>query len=388
MKIYQNHLAIIFLFIPLFLHWLLPEGEVWEQAFTTIRFRQFKYSWVCVFYFLFYLFYSPYKQNARLRKLKPLMVFGLFLCPLVLMIAENGKYAFELFLSAIPFYMVPIILITRPLNKEDLNILKYPILLVFLITVYSYANSTFTNGGFSRPITLIGDTNASSFFLATLSCVISNIYCKSNTTRIALLLFSMALLIAGACRGALLLMGVMCGVYLFQELKYSRWYYKFLLIICIATFIVICFRLELFNGLAFRSEELIGADITSGRTSRATFVINNTWKDSPLFGVGHGRVFPTSKDLLTLKNDHNLIISSYSGAPHNIYVLAFGEYGIIGIILLIIGLIYLLTGLNYNDFLSFLVLALIFICGNTEAILFQDDFWPLFWIIVSLARKV
>lgn len=390
MIINQKNIAILFLFVPLFLHWLLPEGEIWEQAFTTIGFGKFKYSWVCIFYVLYYLLYTPHKQNVKLLKLRLLFIIGLLLCPLVLIVADNGKYALELFLSAIPFFIVPIILITRPLNKEDLTFVKYPLLLVFLITVYFYVNSTFTNGFFgvnSRPITLIGDTNASSFFLATMSCLISSIYCKSNTTRIFVLLFSFALIIAGACRGAFLFMFVICSIYLFQSLKKNRWYYKMLLVICIAAFVYICNHFELFSGLSSRTEELIGSDITSGRTSRATFVMNNTWRDSPILGVGHGRVFPTSKDLLTLKNDQGLNISAYSAAPHNIYVLTFGEYGIVGIILLCIGLFYLLTGLNYNEYPSYIVLVLAFICGNTEAILYQDDLWPLFWIIVSISRQ-
>ena len=307
------------------------------------------------------------------------------------MVADNGKYAFELLLSAIPFYMVPIILIARPLNKEDLTIVKYPIFLLFIITVYSYITSIFINGifgGFSRPITLIGDTNASSFFLVTISCLIAEIYCKTYITKVSILFFSMSLIIAGACRGAFLLMFVICCIYLFQTLKNTQWYYKLFLITSIITFAFLCNHFDLFSGLSSRSEELIGSDITSGRTSRATFVINNTWRDSPLFGVGHGRVFPTSKDLLTLRNDQGLVISAYSGAPHNIYVLTLGEYGIAGILLLIIGLVNLLKGLNFNVFLSYVVLTLAFICGNTEAILFQDDLWPLFWIIVSISRKV
>lgn len=390
----NENLAVLFLFLPLAMHWLLPEGPKWEQAFTTIGVGPFRYSWVVVFYLVYFALYPKYPAHFLFGKIRRILILGFAICPIALMFMNSGDYFVGLYLSAIPFFLVPCVIISKPPQEMSFKILKIPlffILGVSLLFYFKVARDIYTSGLLEeRPTTLVGSVNISSYFIVVLSCLISELYIKSERLKIALLLFVTVLIVIGACRGALLLMGLYVIILLIRSYRKTKWYLKFLLVAILSFSIYYVFTSDLFTFLSMRNEELTeqgGGDYTSGRGERIGLVMNNAFRASPLIGVGHGRVFPSSKDLLERRDMHNFHYSKYAGAPHNIYVVAIAEYGIIGAIMVIVALLFILKVLDFRNNLSYLVVLMLFTMGNTEAILIQDDFWPLFWIIVAISAK-
>lgn len=392
---FNEKIAVLLLFLPLAMHWLLPEGPVWEQRFTTITFGSFRFSWIVIFYVFYYFSYTKHSVNSRLRKVFILFLFAFVICPIPLVLVNHGDYAIGLFLSSIPFFLAPCILISKPPQRDSLRILKYPLFFVLIVTIYFYFHAVreTLNVGFGvdeRPTTLVGSVNISSFFLVILTCFISELYLKSELMKFSLLLFVLGLSLVGACRGAVLFMGLYILFMVLKSYKKTAWYVKVLLILTIASSVYFAYTSNLFQFLEMRNEELSeqgGGDFTSGRGERIAYVLDKAYSVSPIIGVGHGRVFPSSKDLLVQRDERKFNYSIYAGAPHNAFVVAFAEYGVIGIILVIIGVIHILKSLDYRNNLSYIVLLMLFVMGNTEAILIQDDFWPLLWIIVALSTK-
>lgn len=386
--------AISCLLLPLALHWLLPEGPKWEQAFTTIQIGNFRYSWIIIFYLFYYFLCKIYIKNKGLKKIRGLFLCSLFICPFILAINEEGMYTIELFLSAIPFYVAPLVLITKPPQVESFKLFRLPFFFILVVSLYFYSQgvlSIYTSGlgEEERVTTLVGSVNISSYFVVILSCLISEIYIKSDWQKFLLLMIVMGMSLVGACRGAVLFMGLYIIIILIKSYKRTTWYVKLLLIFILSSAIYYAYTSDLFLFLSQRNEELAerGGDFSSGRGELITTVYNNAYKESPIIGVGHGRVFPSSKDLLVQRNERNFHYSKYAGAPHNAYVVVLTEYGIIGAILVIIGVVLLLKSLDYRKNLSYLVVLMLFVLANTEAILLQDDFWPLFWIIVAISLK-
>ena len=393
-KRFDDNIAALLLFLPLAMHWLLPEGPKWEQAFTTISLEGIKYSWVVIFYIIYYLRYSKYSIDKKSRVVIKVFVFAFVISPLALLFVEDGSYAIELFFSAIPFYLVPVILLSKPLQERNFHILKYPLFFIFLISIYSYgtvAISLLSSGyGDVRPSTMVGSINISSYFLVVMACLLSELYFKKEDKKILLLLFTMAFVLIGACRGAVLLLGLYIFILIIKTFKRTKTYLRVIVVALIAGSIYYAYTSNLFAFISARNDDIENAvnfDLTTGRSDRITYVLDKAFKESPVIGVGHGRVFPSSKDLLELRDDHNFHYSKFEGAPHNIYVLALVEYGIFGVILLVIGLTSLLKILDFRKMTSYLVLLMLFVLGNVEAILIQDDLWPLFWIVVGLSAK-
>lgn len=388
----NENIAILMLFLPLAMHWLLPEGPRWEQAFTTIGVGSFKYSWIVVFYFAYFLFYPKKPSNLYLKKIEGLFIIGFVLCPLGLLVMDGGS-AIGLLLSAIPFYLAPCMILSRPPMVESFKILKYPLLFILIISLYFYYKGVLVSysmgyGVDERPTTLVGPVNTSSYFIVIISCLFAELYIKQRWLKMSLLLIVTLLTIVGACRGALLVIGLYIIILMVREYKDTKMIVKIMLILSLSASIFFVFSSDLFSVLSMKNEEIAeGGDITSGRGERIALVIDKAFNDSPLVGVGHGRVFPSSKDLLVQRDERGFHYSKYEGAPHNAFVVILAERGIIGFLLVIIGVVYILLLLDYRNNLSYLVLLMMAVMANFEAILIQDDFWPLFWIIVSLSAK-
>ena len=390
-RLYDN-IAILMLFLPLAMHWLLPEGPKWEQAFTTIGVGSFKYSWIIVFYFAFYVFYSKQPSHPYFIRIRGLFILGFILSPLALL-AMDGGFEMGLLLSAVPFYLAPCMILSKPPRAESFRILKYPLFFILIVSIYFYYKGALASYSMgydvdARPMTLVGSVNMSSYFMVILSCLIAELYIKHKWFKISLLLLLAMLTIVGACRGALLIIGLYIIILLKREFKGTSKTVKIMLALVLAVVISFVLTSNLFLVLSMKNEEISeGGDITTGRGERIELVLKKTMDDSPIVGVGHGRVFPSSKDLLVQRDERGFHYSSYAGSPHNAFVVILAEHGIIGFILVIIGIVYLLLLLDYRNNLSYLVVMLIFILGNTEAILIQDDLWPLFWIVVALSAK-
>lgn len=394
----KRTIAFFFLIFPLFLHWFLPDGR-WEMLFTTFGIGRFKYSWIAIFYLLYLLYSKGRKGNRGTAALNFVFLVSLTICGLSLVVSNGGNYSFSLFLSAIPFYIAPLVLINHPVSPESakvfkpfiysaygLNVLVYIMAVFFGKTLISVDLEDIGNNFFYRPSTFVGGPNASSFFLFLVGAFIAEIYIKKSGIKFLFSFFVLGLIIAGACRGALVAQLFYMFVAFFKNIGKIPWQGKIVLVLTVLAFFYVAQRINLFEDVIQRNEEQVDKnDITSGREVRVLFVLNNTLRDSPLIGVGHGRVFSSSKDLLYQYNEKNFTYSNYHGAPHNVWALVFAEYGYIGFALFIIGVICVLSLLNYHNNLSYVLVISIFVLMNTESILIQDDFWPFLWIIFCYA---
>lgn len=396
----KNKIAYWFLFLPLFIHWTLPEGR-WETLFTVFNISGFRYSWIVLFYLLFYLKFKGEIYYKNYTYLKRLFLLALIMCPISLISSNEAKYAIPLFFEALPCLLLPIALLKRPLEKTEIQAIKQPFLVVYAIQVFLYFLSTFFGitiisyefddiGDFMfyRPVTFVGGPNSSSFFLFLGAAFYAENFISKEKNRIAFLLVIFGMVVAGSCRGALLCMAVYLSSYLLRYFFSARIWSKVLLLIMLGGFAYGSMRLGLFSDVLQRNETQTEIDdISNGRGWRIALVLEQTMRDSPIIGVGHGRVFSTSKDLLSQFNDKNFEYSKYHGAPHNAWVIILAEYGILGAILAIVGAVIIFCCLDYKNRLSYVVIVSMLIFMNTEAIMVQDDFWPLFWIMVNLSRK-
>lgn len=389
----REKLTSILLFIPVIFRWM-P-----YRPFPIVYFYDgFPYFWPSIFFLLYLLIQPPHYKTSVNNSAKKVLLVGLPLCVISLLASEDAMYSVELFIKVIFCYTLPLIFLYKPLSPGQLNYLKYLVIgLYFYVAIQAFLSATgiwqiveidyeSDAMSFFRARTKAGDSNQTALVIVLLTILTTSYYSKRRMFNLCIIFFSFITIAMCATRGSLIVITIYLVSYLLVCLKGSPFKYKLLIIASI-----------LYGGYYTTTHNIMGdvitrtnslsevGNISANRDVLILGALNNAFVDSPLIGVGQGRVYPSTKDLARA-HDNGLNYSKYTTAPHNYWIVVLCEYGLIGFILLLVFTIKYLKNLDYRIPISWGILGFIVVSMNTEAIIIHDEVL-LFVCMMFLCRK-
>ena len=366
------------LVLPNMMRWLIMPALHINLTFSVLGVPFF---WPCIFYIIYIACVKKIHPASHLKNMANIIWLMFLVCPLVLLFVEHGECFGGLYLEALNFYLIVFLFIYFPPREKHFKALfpffafVYLFLLVQMIlsSFGLWDNATSEGDIFTRANTTAGDSNQSTIIFFIITIIITEYYIKSSYVKIITNIISLGIIAITATRGAFLSMALYMIYFLYIMTKGKSLLHRILYTAAMVIGIMILFRNNVFTDIIIRNEAVaMTSDVSSGRMDRWSDCINLSFKDSPLFGVGHGRVFPTSKDLLFERN-RGLFLSQYAGAPHNVWILCLCEYGIFGIICMAAFVFNLLRLVDFKKMLSVGLLLVFGINMMTEACVIQEE---------------
>lgn len=378
--IVKEKIASIFLLLPVIL--------VWTPTVTSgLKFDifGFPYFWPSFIYLIYYWLSPKRRLSQSSHIIVRLVTLVLLISPFSLVFFNNGDYAFSLFFHSLSFFIILYIFILKPPTENQIHYLKWIIIgLYFYVEIqailstlgiwqYSEVELEDKAMSFFRARTKVGDSNQTCAILYLFTILITSYYVKNTLLNLSIILLTFITITMCAVRGAFLTMIIYMFVYFYTLFKKSRLIYKFIFFIGITFIVGYVYNLGVFDDILLRSEILSShGDLTAGREDRVDYVFKTAVTDSPIIGVGTGRVYPTTHTLAKSSND-GFRYSSYIAAPHNVWVLFLGEFGIVGVICFLISAFLIVKKLSFKEPISWAVICVFLINMNTEAILIHGE---------------
>lgn len=382
------------LVIPIILRWLLPVSI--EDRLNANIFG--------VYFFLpdlLYLIYIlTYKGKPTLYKNRKIafMFLGLtFAFVLFQMLFSEGdsNYKFNLIINSFSFIYIPFIYINWPLNRDGLEKIKITLLVSLLILcgevlLYSLGILAYTTadgddltaglydtGGIMRISTTVGAATGTAIIILMLGCIITGYYQMGKVKLYSLFILITVTLLFTVSRGSLLIWLLYIGIYAFKKLSDLSFLKKIGFMIVLAVSLVVLNNQGVFEPLKYRMETN-RTDVTTGRddlNNEAIRLIEGTG----YFGVGIGNVFP-EKNI-----QYKFNVPHYIGM-HNTYLTYVAEIGLIGLFFLLMFYLSVIGQLRFHKIpLSLVVICVLLISFNTEAVFVDQEYIALFFLLITAA---
>ncbi|MBN2730660.1 MAG: O-antigen ligase family protein [Bacteroidales bacterium] len=382
------------LIVPVLLRWM-----PFRQFSLTFDFMGFPVFWPTIFFILYLVFSPNVKTDTSTLQLGKILKIGLLYSLLVLLLHENGFFAIELFIQNLLFYLVLFAFVYKPLSDRQLGYLKWIIVsLYFYILIQAMLSATgvwqiveveyeSSYMSFYRARTKAGDSNQTALILTLFTYIITGYYSFNKSFKYFVLFLSFATISMIATRGSLLALSLYAVAFLYINLKRSKYIYKIFIIIFIFIGSYVTIKKNLISDVLLRTTELAeDGNISANRDILIYGALNTAFKDSPIFGVGQGRVYPSTKDLARML-DGGKVYSKYLTAPHNVWILFLCEYGIVGFLVLLIIIIKILNKISYKNVLFWSLFAFFSISMNTESVIVHDEVLVFVCILITCAIR-
>jgi hypothetical protein len=230
--------------------------------------------------------------------------------------------------------------------------------------------------GVYRVGTTIGGSTYTGVFVVLLAGILL-VLTKSQLIRYAIILLAIFSSILSGTRSSMIVI-LLIGAYMLVKTKGVSNFYK---IIAFVAFLVLLLpSLERVVEVRNEAAELGGADLTSGRTERWTDLFEYMNQDQSRYLVGNGGgTVPISNH-----NKHIKVLAS----PHNGYLGMLFEYGILGLLFLLVFLYKKVRPMfgHYSEGFIALVFSLL-VSWNSEVItlsfLYSFYFWLLYFVEIN-----
>ena len=385
----KDFFVVFCLVFPLFSRWFLPSSL--EMPLTvTVFFIPFYLPNILLFVFPFIAIRNVENRNAALK-----IIIGLqcFLCIIGALFSTYSNIVASLFNGLLYFYALSLAL-NFTLTAPQCEILKKVLLIslilfsleIFLfatgIVAFSAIQGTEISGIFRISTTAAAATGSAGLVFM-LGVIVFYFYEKRIWGYIALAMTLISILLLST-RGALLAFCIFIVLYLFKYIKKS--FKTFLKLFCsLSLLFIIAYKLGYIDPIMERMQQSIEEhDVTSGRDVLIDNVLTDfNENNNPITGLGIGNVYPT-KDVRICN-----IVPSFSGAPHNTYILVLAEQGVLGILFFVLFWFITLIKTRNKEILFPALLAVVLILFNVETIFTVDtEFIFLIAILLMLSLNV
>lgn len=391
----RDNIAIMFLFLPNILRWM-----PFRTFPLTIKLGVFPFFWPAIFYILYLLYTKKKAPTANESKIRGVIWTCFFLCPLVLLMNEGGSYASALWIQDMILYLVLFSFFFHTPSNSQLAFVKWLVIALYVyillqmivssLGIYQFDENDVVQDGmrFIRSGTKAGDSNQTSVVLFLFMALITGFYSQKTKINLIIIAITIVAIAMGATRGPLIASTTYFVVFLFAQMKGSSLTQKIGSFLIAVTIVGAVVEYNVFADVLFRQQELAQTgNLTSNRTDFMKEAIDKSMADSPIVGVGQGRVYPPTDEISRIKENHNLNYSKYAGAPHNVWVLMLCEYGYLGFILLFYACIKLIKQMSFKEPITWSVILVFLVLFNTEAIIIHDQSLLLICFLIIAAIK-
>ena len=330
-------------------------------------------------------------KKLKNNKINVLILLGLLISFLSCWVNGYDNW-FSRFLIGIDFYFYGLLLSVVDFNQKQLQVIRYPLLLLFyficaqMILISTGVVNSDRGGvdmdGLVRFGSTAGSSIQSGFLIFILMALLVLLFTKRSIF-IGIYAMGVYAIAFSLSRGPILSVLFVAGLYALIHLKkYRKQIFLFVIITGVSLFVLE----KRYHFLTIMDERNSTEDVTSGRNERWMKTVDIYRQSSFLFGAGSA-ITPSermSKSEVTTSVD---LLSS----PHNIYLSFLVENGLLGIFNLIMLLTVLIKMLIKSKihlsypFLTFLSIPLIMM--NTEIILRNGVVAFFFWFLFYLLKN-
>lgn len=389
---YKPNFAVFLLLVPTIIRW-----APFFPFKCTIQIGDFLFFWPSICYLIYIMMTPLNKASNDLKKFRFIIKVAFIICIMALILVEDSSHAFSLLIQDSVFFSLLYAFAFHTPTRQQLDFLKLPIIALYIyillqmyaavLGLYTFDDADVVQEGmmFIRAGTKAGESNSTSVILFLFTSIITGYYIKSKLWSLVIIGVTFIVIAMGATRGALLAMTALFVVFMTIDLQKQSFVKKLFLGMGVVAIIFVVIQYNILADVLFRQQELSAAgDVTSGRTELMREVLTKSMDDSPIIGVGQGRVYPSTKELARYIAGSRKY-SQYLGAPHNIWVLVLCEYGIIGIIGVLFVFYKIYKNLNMKEIISWAVIFTFLILFNTETVMIHDQSFVFICILFIMA---
>jgi O-antigen ligase len=337
--------------------------------------------------------------NKYMSKIRKIVVGAFLILPFILVFNDGGNYAFSLWINDMVFFMLMIAFTFHTPSDKQLRFIKWLIIFLYLyILLQMYAsvlglhtfdlnNREIDGMNFIRGSTKAGDSIMSSIVLFLFCVMITGYFINNYKLNLVIITLTLIPIAMGASRGPLLAIIGYFVVYMIAILRGRSFAQKLVSIIISVILIAVAIQFNIFADILLRQEQLSeSGDITSNRFDLIQTSLEKAMSDSPIFGVGQGRIYPPTRELARFVAAEGPY-SRYNGAPHNLWIVTLCEYGIVGLLCMIGLFVLLLKQMNIRMRITWGVIFVFLILFNTESGVIFDQTFMLICLLITMAVR-
>jgi O-antigen ligase len=334
-----------------------------------------------------------------MSKIRKIIIGAFLICPFLLVFNDSGSHAFDLWIQDMIVLGLMYAFTFHTPSDKQLRFIKWLIIFLYLyILLQMYAstlglhvfnlNDAAADGmNFIRGFTKAGDSIMSSIVLFLFCVMITGYFINNRKLNIVIISLTLIAIAMGASRGPLLAIIGYFVVYMISVLKGRSFAQKLGLIIISSIFIVIAIQFNIFADVLSRQDQLSeSGNVTSNRFDLIQASLEKAMNDSPIFGVGQGRIYPSTLELSRFYAAEGSY-SQYNGAPHNLWIVVLCEYGILGLLCMIGLFVLLLKQMNIRMSITWGVIFVFLITFNTESGVLRDQTFMLICLLITMAIR-